>query len=196
MQGLRDVVAPGLRVLFVGINPGLRSAEIGHHFGGRTNPFWRLLHASGLTPELLLPEDDRRLLEHGLGVTNLCPRPSRSADELTREERLAGARALFRKVARLRPGAVALVGITLYRAVFPAGESPGPGPKPERLADVPVFVLPNPSGLNASFPGFAEKLVWFLRLRKWLEGSAASAGDPGRSRSARPGGRRGRRAPT
>ena len=156
-------------MLFVGINPGLRSAEIGHHFGGRTNPFWRLLAASGLTPVVLPPEEDRRLVEWRLGITNLCPRPTRSADELTPAELAAGARTLARKVARLQPAGVALVGITLYRRVLPGGVTPGPGPKPERLADVPVFVVPNPSGLNASFPGFAQKLVWFERLREWAD---------------------------
>jgi double-stranded uracil-DNA glycosylase len=169
MKRLRDVVAPGLRVLFVGINPGLRSAEIGHHFGGRTNPFWKLLHAAKFTPELLPPEEDRRLVEHGLGITNLCARPSRAADELTREEMRAGAKILAKKVARLRPRAVALVGISLYKQVFPDGKSGGPGSKPETLAGVPVFVLPNPSGLNASFPGFHEKLVWFEKLQEWLK---------------------------
>jgi TDG/mug DNA glycosylase family protein len=168
MKRLRDIVAPQLRVLFVGINPGLRSAEIGHHFGGKTNPFWRLLHAAGFTPELLPPEEDARLTEWGLGITNLCARPSRAADELTREELQAGAKILARKVARLRPRAVALVGISLYKQVFPAGKTPGPGEKPDKLAGAPVFVLPNPSGLNASFPGFAQKLVWFEKLRQWL----------------------------
>jgi TDG/mug DNA glycosylase family protein len=168
MKRLRDVIAPDLRLLFVGINPGLRSAEIGHHFGGRTNPFWRLLHASGLTPELLPPEQDRRLVEWRLGITNLCARPSRAAAELTRDELRAGAAILRRKIARLRPRAVALVGISLYKQVFPDGKTPGPGGKPERLAGAPVFVLPNPSGLNASFPGFAQKKVWFDRLAAWM----------------------------
>jgi len=169
VNGLPDIIAPDLLLLFVGINPGLRSAEIGHHFGGRTNPFWRLLAASGLTPTLIAPEDDRLLLDHRLGLTNLCARPSRAASELTRDELAAGARALTRKVARYRPSAVALVGITLYRQVFVHGATPGAGAKPERIADRPVFVVPNPSGLNASFPGFAPKLVWFEALRIWLD---------------------------
>jgi len=169
MKRLRDVAAPGLRLLFVGINPGLRSAEIGHHFGGKTNPFWKLLHAAGFTPELLPPEEDHRLSEWGLGITNLCARPSRAADELTREELRRGAAILAKKVALLRPRAVALVGISLYKQVFPEGRTPGPGGKPETLAGAPVFVLPNPSGLNASFPGFLEKLVWFEKLRDWLD---------------------------
>src|SRR5262249_41092987 len=91
LRPIRDVVAPDLRLLFVGINPGLRSAEVGHHFAGRTNPFWRLLHAAGLTSELLAPEEDRRLLDDRLGVTNLCRRPTRSASELGLEERRRGA---------------------------------------------------------------------------------------------------------
>ncbi|HEY4122295.1 MAG TPA: mismatch-specific DNA-glycosylase [Byssovorax sp.] len=168
MKGLRDVIAPDLGLLFVGINPGLRSAEIGHHFAGKTNPFWRLLHAAELTPVLLAPEDDGRLVEFGLGVTNLCPRPSRAADELTKDERDAGAAALHRKVKRFAPRAVALVGVGLYKPVFPKGTAPGPGAKPERIGGAPVFVVPNPSGLNASFPGFAHKLVWFEALRGWL----------------------------
>ena len=168
MKRLKDVIAPELKVLFVGINPGLRSAEIGHHFGGKTNPFWKLLHAAKLTPELLPPERDRDLLKYQLGITNLCPRPSRAADELTRAEKQAGARTLREKVKSFRPEHVALVGISLYKEVFPDGRTPGPGGKPERLAGAPVFVLPNPSGLNASFPGFQHKLVWFERLRDWL----------------------------
>lgn len=168
---LRDVLAPGLRVLFVGINPGLRSAEIGHHFGGRTNPFWRLLHAAGLTPVLLVPEEDRRLLEFGLGVTNLCPRATRSASELDADELRDGARALRRKIARVRPRRVALVGLTIYQQIFPHGTR-GPGEKPERLGGAPLYALPNPSGLNASFPGFQDKLVWFERLRQVVDGDA------------------------
>ena len=166
---LPDIVGPELKLLFVGINPGLRSAEIGHHFGGRTNPFWRLLHAAGLTPVLLPPEQDHRLLEFGLGITNLCPRASRAAAELTSVELRKGAQDLERKVANLQPGAVVLVGITLYKQVFPQGREKGPGAKRQRLAGVPVFVVPNPSGLNANFPGFKQKLVWFTRLRNWFQ---------------------------
>lgn len=168
MKRLPDIIAPDLRLLLVGINPGLRSAEIGHHFGGRTNPFWKLLHAAGLTPVLLRPEEDRRLADYGLGLTNLCARPTRAAAELTAAELEAGTRTLARKVARFRPRAVALVGITLSRQVFPDNVPPGAGEKPQRLGGAPVFVLPNPSGLNASFPGFSHKLVWFERLRDWM----------------------------
>jgi TDG/mug DNA glycosylase family protein len=162
---LRDVVVPRPRILFVGINPGLRSGAIGHHFAGKGNPFWRLLHAARLTPVLLGFEEDQRLAEFRLALTNLCPRTTRSASELSRAELLAGARTLRRKVAKLRPRVVALVGLTLYQVVFAKKESGGAGAKPEALAGARVFVLPNPSGLNAAFPGFREKLVWFERLR-------------------------------
>ena len=163
---LRDVVGPGLRLLFVGINPSLGSAAAGHHFAGPGNPFWRLLHAAGLTPVLLRPEDDARLVEFGLGITNLCARPTRSAAELSRVEQEQGARDLEAKVAALAPRCVALVGLSLYPVVFPRGAERGPGAKRARLAGARVYVLPNPSGLNAAYPGFAHKLVWFERLRK------------------------------
>lgn len=161
-----DVIAPDLRILFVGINPSLYSAEVGHHFARAGNPFWRLLHAAGLTPELLRPEDDRRLLELGLGITNVCARPTRSAAELSREELRAGAQALHAKIAALRPRVVALVGVTLYPLVFPGGAERGPGAKRARVDGARVYVLPNPSGLNAAFPGFRHKLVWFRRLAR------------------------------
>jgi TDG/mug DNA glycosylase family protein len=173
MRTLRDVVAPDLRLLFVGINPGLRSAQVGHHFAGPGNPFWRLLHAADLVGAPLASDEDRRLLELGLGITNLCPRATRSAAELRPDELAAGARALERKVRRLKPRAVALVGITLYKQLFRRGRDGGPGPKTETLGGAPVFVVPNPSGLNASFPGFEDKLVWFRQLRGWAQKIAA-----------------------
>lgn len=164
---LRDVLVPCARVLFVGINPSLRSAEVGHHFAGRGNPFWRLLHASGLTSRLLSYEEDGELAREGLALTNLCPRPTRTAAELREAELEAGCRALARKVARLHPAVVAFVGLTLFRRFYGRGASRGAGAKPEVLSGARVFVLPNPSGLNASFPGFREKLVWFLGLERF-----------------------------
>lgn len=163
---MRDIVRPGLGILFVGINPSLHSAEAGHHFASKGNPFWRLLHASALTPVLLRPDEDSRLLEFDLGLASGCARPSRTAAELTRAEQAAGARALLRKLGQLRPRTVALVGLTLYPIFFPRGDEPGPGPKRARLAGAGVFVLPNPSGLNRSYPGFDDKLIWFKRLRE------------------------------
>jgi TDG/mug DNA glycosylase family protein len=125
-----------------------------------------LLHAAQLTPVLLQAENDRELLRWRLGITNLCPRATRAAAELTRAELAAGARSLGRKVARLRPGAVALVGLSLVRPLY--DRRGRPGPLEARLGGAPVFVLPNPSGLNATFPGFESKRVWFEQLRQWL----------------------------
>jgi TDG/mug DNA glycosylase family protein len=164
-------------VLFVGINPSLRSALVGHHFAGPGNPFWRLLFAAKLIPEPIGAADDRRLAEWGYALTNLCPRPSRSAAELSRDELRAGTLRLRKKIARLRPRYVVLVGVGLYRLVFSdaaAAATPGPGPKPETLSGASVFVLPNPSGLNASFPGFEDKRVWFAALRRKLPARRAT----------------------
>jgi TDG/mug DNA glycosylase family protein len=167
-QPLPDHLAPGLRVVFVGINPSLASGRAGHHFASPGNPFWRLLHAAGLTPELLRPEDDASVVELGLGLTNVCPRPTRSAAELGRRDFERGVRELVRKLEPLRPEVVALVGVTLARVVLPGSAEAGPGPRRERLAGARVFVLPNPSGRNAAFPGFQEKLAWFGRLREFV----------------------------
>lgn len=183
---LRGLTAPGLRVLFVGINPSIRSAEVGHHFAGRGNPFWRLLHAAGLTPALLAPEEDARLLALRLGVTNVCARATRTAAELAPAELRAGASALRGEIAALRPGIVALVGVSLYPLVVPGGREPGPGAKRARLAGARLYVLPNPSGLNAAYPGFRDKLVWFRGLARLA----------GRGEVTRPRGSRGRAPPT
>lgn len=158
------------RILFVGINPSLRSAEVGHHFAGPGNPFWRLLHAAKLIPEALTYEDDVRLPAMRLALTNICPRPTRAASELTPAEFNAGRAALARLIARVKPDVVAFVGVTVYRAFFGPRVAPGAGPKPERIGEARVFVVPNPSGLNASYPGFDDKLVWFRRLNRFAAG--------------------------
>jgi TDG/mug DNA glycosylase family protein len=164
---LRDVITPNPRILFVGINPSLRSEAVGHHFASPGNPFWRLMHASRLVPEPLTFAEDARLAEFGLALTNLCPRATRAASELRPDEIGRGVRVLARKIPRVRPGIVAFVGISLYRVFFGRSASGGAGAKREIISGARVFVLPNPSGLNASFPGFADKLVWFERLRKF-----------------------------
>lgn len=169
MPRIRDIVAPNLRALFVGINPGLRSAALGHNFAGKGNPFWRLVHAAGLVDRAIGFVEERELLRYGLGITNVCARPSRSAAELTRAEMAAGARALERRVRRWKPGAVVFVGLTIYQQIFARDAVPGPGAKPQTFGGAPIFVVPNPSGLNASFPGFQSKLVWFTALREWLD---------------------------
>ncbi|HZP37691.1 MAG TPA: mismatch-specific DNA-glycosylase [Methylomirabilota bacterium] len=165
---LPAIVGPRPKILFVGINPSLRSAEVGHHFAGPGNPFWRLLHAARLVSRPFTYADDVRLPEHGLALTNIVPRATRAASELTREEFAAGRARLARLIRRASPEVVAFVGVTVYRAFFGAAASGGPGPKPERIDSARVFVLPNPSGLNATYPGFRDKLIWFQRLRRWV----------------------------
>jgi TDG/mug DNA glycosylase family protein len=169
LRPLRDIVCAHPRILFVGINPGLRSGELRHHFAGKGNPFWRLLEAARLVDEPIGYATERRLLAHGLALTNLCARVTRTADELRPDEIARGREILLRKIARVRPEVVALVGVTLYRQLLPDARSPGAGPKPEVVRGARLFVLPNPSGLNASYPGFANKLVWFERLREVVD---------------------------
>ncbi|HLK88406.1 MAG TPA: mismatch-specific DNA-glycosylase [Polyangia bacterium] len=166
---LRDVIVDRPRLLLVGINPGLKSGAVGHHFAGNGNPFWRLLYAACLTPVLLPYTEDRRLAEFGIALTNLCPRTTRTAAELTRAEIARGHAALARKIAAWRPAVVAFVGVSLYRTYFGAAAGPGPGPKRETIERARVFVVPNPSGLNASFPGFEDKLRWFKKLRTFVD---------------------------
>jgi double-stranded uracil-DNA glycosylase len=171
MPRLRDVVTAPLptRLLLVGINPGLRSWALGHHFAGNGNPFWRLLFAARLVPAPLAFTDAGDLGRLGIGLTNLCPRTTRTAAELTLAEIDRGRRALSVKCRRWRPAVVAFVGVSLYQTYFRLARSGGPGEKPERLAGARVFVVPNPSGLNASFPGFEDKLVWFKALRVFVD---------------------------
>lgn len=149
---LRDRIRPGVRVLFVGINPGVRSALTGHHFAGFSNRFWKLLYDAHLVPEAMTYEDDDRLPEWGFGITNVIARPTPGIDTLKREEYVAGARRLRRKIARYRPAVVALVGVTVFRALFPGRRGPvAPGLQEERIAGSVVFVVPNPSGRNANY---------------------------------------------
>ncbi|MFE9426748.1 G/U mismatch-specific DNA glycosylase [Kitasatospora sp. NPDC006697] len=145
-----DVTGPGLRVLFCGINPGLWSGATGHHFARPGNRFWPALHRSGFTDRQLAPHEQDLLPGLGLGITNVVARASAKADELTREELLAGAAALRERVARLRPRALAVLGIGAYRAGFGRPKAVI-GRQPEPLGGTEVWVLPNPSGLNAHY---------------------------------------------
>ena len=166
---LRDRVRPPLNVLFVGINPGIRSAAIGHHFAGYSNRFWKLLYESGLVPEPIRSEDDARLVEWRFGITNLIPRPTPGIDTLRPDEYVAGTRVLRKKIRKWRPEVVAFVGVTLFRVVFErrASEPVALGLQPETLEGARVFVLPNPSGRNANFT-YREMLVAFRGLRKTI----------------------------
>jgi double-stranded uracil-DNA glycosylase len=167
---LRDRIRPPVRVLLVGINPGVRSSQLGHHFAGPSNRFWKLLYESRLVPEPIGFADDDRLPEWGFGITNLIPRPTPGIDTLRRDEYLAGAKALRRKVRRLKPAVVAFIGVTLFRSVFGrrAGEAVVLGLQPELFEGARVFVLPNPSGRNANF-SYREMLDAFASLRRELE---------------------------
>jgi double-stranded uracil-DNA glycosylase len=168
---LTDIIVDKPRVLFVGINPGLRSEALGYHFAGKGNPFWRLLYAAKLIPEPLTFEQSARIAEHGLALTNIVPRATRQASELTRAELQAGRIRLSELIASIEPRIVAFVGVTIYTTFFDKPSVPGAGLKPERIGTSLVYVLPNPSGLNASYPGFAHKLVWFEGLARVLRDS-------------------------
>ena len=162
---LTDRIRPGLRVLFVGINPGVRSALSGHHFAGPSNTFWKLLHQSGLVPGPVTHVDDVRLPEWGYGVTNIVARPTPGVNDLTLMELRAGRAALERKVETFEPEIVALVGITVYRALFPGARVVRPGRAADRIGDAAVWVLPNPSGRNAHY-SHAERLKAFRALAR------------------------------
>jgi TDG/mug DNA glycosylase family protein len=168
---LHDVIAPGLGVLFCGINPGLYSAATGHHFARPGNRFWPALHAAGFTDRRLHPSEDARLVDYGCGVTNLVARTTAAAAELSAGELRAGRRALARKVARFGPRIVALVGIGAYRVAFERPRAVA-GPQPNTLAGARLWVLPNTSGLNANHQA-ADFARAFRALRDAVEQSAA-----------------------
>jgi len=143
-----DLLRPGLKLLFCGYNPSLRSGDTGYHYAYPGNRFWRVLFAAGITERLYAPEEDARLLEAGIGFTNLCPRPTRRADELSREEIRAGAEALRATLERYRPRAVAYTGIGVYRW-FRATSKVGWGvQESSAVPGVTDVVVPSPSGLN------------------------------------------------
>jgi double-stranded uracil-DNA glycosylase len=165
---LRDRIQPGVRVLFVGINPGVRSALTGHHFAGFSNRFWKLLFESRLVPEPITYEDDDLLPEWGFGITNIVARATPGIDTLLPAEYVEGRKKLRRKILRYRPAIVAMVGVTVFRAMFPERKGAVKlGLQPERIGDTQVFVLPNPSGRNANF-SYKEMLAAFRLLRRRL----------------------------
>lgn len=174
---LKDRIQPGVRVLFVGVNPGVRSAVTGHHFAGYSNRFWKLLFESRLVPVPITFEADDRLPEFGFGITNLIARPSPGVDDLMPLEYAQGWKIVEKKIRKYRPEIVALVGVTVYRAIRPLVEGAGgkgakTGPialgfQPPSIHGARVFVLPNPSGRNANF-SYAEMLDAFKSLRRAL----------------------------
>lgn len=165
---LRDHLRPDLHVIFVGINPGLRSAAMGHHFAGHSNRFWKLLFDSGMVDEPLSFREDWRLPEWRLGLTNIIDRPSAGIDDLDPAEYRAKASTLERKIRRYQPRIIALLGVTIFRILFPEitrSSRLALGPTPARLAGIPVFLLPNPSGRNAHYP-YHVMLDAFALLRR------------------------------
>ena len=145
-----DLIGPGLRVLFSGINPSLYSAATGHHFARPGNRFWPALHRSGFTTRQLHPSEQFELPAQGLGITNVVARATARADELSPAELVAGGAVLADLVRRWQPRYLAVLGVTAYRTAF-ARPKAAMGPQPEPIAGVPVWVLPNPSGLNAHY---------------------------------------------
>ena len=166
-----DVIAPRLKVLFCGINPGLYSGATGHHFARPGNRFWPALHVAGFTDRLLSPWEEQLLLDSGYGITNMVARTTATAAELAADELLAGRRRLQRKVRRYAPRWVAIVGIGAYRVAFGRPHATI-GRQPERLAEAGLWLLPNPSGLNANHQ-LADLARAFLELRRAAEGTGA-----------------------
>lgn len=158
-----DVIGPDLHVLFCGINPGLYTAAVGHHFARPGNRFWPALYKSGFTNRLLSPFEERELLQLRLGVTNVVARATASASELTKEDYITGGRSLAAKVKRYQPRVVAILGVGAYRNAF-ANLTATIGEQSERILSARVWVLPNPSGLNATYQ-LPELVRLFTNLR-------------------------------
>ncbi|MDQ3962344.1 MAG: G/U mismatch-specific DNA glycosylase [Actinomycetota bacterium] len=166
-KAIRDVIADELDVLFCGINPGLYSGATGHHFARPGNRFWPALHRSGFTPRQLSPFEEQELLKLGLGITNIVARTTPVAAELTNAELRAGGRRLERKVKRYQPRFVAILGVTAYRAAF-AVKNAAVGEQDHQIGSTRVWLLPNPSGLNAHYqlPALATE---FRELKRAVE---------------------------
>lgn len=164
-----DVIAPNLRVLFCGINPGLYTAAVGHHFARPGNRFWPALHQSGFTDRLLSPFEETELLKSRLGVTNVVAHATATAAELTEEDFAKGGRSLRRKIRHYKPEIVVVLGVGAYRMAF-ASRKASIGEQAERIAGARVWVLPNPSGLNANYQ-LADLVRLFRQLRITVDGS-------------------------
>jgi TDG/mug DNA glycosylase family protein len=169
-----DLIAPGLRVLFCGINPGLYSAYTGHHFARPGNRFWPTLFAARFTDRLLAPWEEGELLPLGYGITNVVRRASATADELTVEEIVRGGKQLRARVRRYRPRYLAVLGVGVYRVAFKRPKAKL-GLQPEPIGQTRVWVLPNPSGLNAHYQR-ADLARVFGELRKAVEAPSETGG--------------------
>lgn len=169
-----DVIGPNLRVLFAGINPGLYTAAVGHHFARPGNRFWPALHKSGFTRRLLSPFEERELLQDGLGITNVVAHATASAAELTRNDFERGGRTLSAKVRRFRPAMLAILGVGAYRDAFSRPKAVV-GRQQETFDGTVIWVLPNPSGLNANYQ-LPQLVKLFKELRKAVDNYSAYCG--------------------
>lgn len=171
MQDVPDHLGPGLDLVIVGINPGLRSGAAGHHYAYPGNHFWPLLYHSGLLPEPLGFRDDHRVLEFGIGLTNLVDRTSREASELSQAEMAAGAANLRQKLLHYRPRVICFNGMGIY-AAFSGRKTVAPGLQPERLEDTLLFVVPSSSGRTAAYQRDA-KLRYYRELKALIDEARA-----------------------
>ena len=158
-----DIIAPDLKVLFCGINPGLYSAATGHNFARPGNRFWKVLHRAGFTPHRFHPSEERELLNLGYGITNFCKRTTARADELSKEELIAGGKALVKRAGKYRPRFLAVLGIGAYRTAFDRGAKMGL--QKEKIGDTAIWILPSPSGLNAHYQ-LPDLIELFAELRQ------------------------------
>jgi double-stranded uracil-DNA glycosylase len=166
---LPDIITGRLKVLFCGINPGMMAAATGHHFTGRSNRFWRVIHLAGFTPEEIAPEDDHTILRHGCGLTSAVTRPTARADQVSREEFISAAAAFEQKIARFAPRVVAFLGKAAYSGISGQPDIAW-GLQPTRMQGAAIWVLPNPSGRNRSFA--LDRLVeayrrLYLQVAAW-----------------------------
>lgn len=164
MPSLPDILEADLEIVFIGINPGSYSAQIGHYYARPTNLFWPMLHESGLIPQALKPEDDWKLIRLGIGLTDVVKRSSDGASDLSRDEFAAGAIVVRNKIGMWCPRIVCFNGLTAHRALF--GRNEGPGPKTDRIGESRVFVVPSTSRRNAAYPR-ETVLFWFKELDRF-----------------------------
>jgi TDG/mug DNA glycosylase family protein len=166
-EQFRDIIAPGLDILFVGINPSTLSANTGHHFARNTNRFYRALYESGLTPRLYAPEEDASLVEIGIGITNIVERPTGMAQELKRHEYDAGREPLREKVRRYRPLILAFAGRMAATGFY--GKPRPVGAQDDLIETARVFVAPSPSAANKAHHPDADLYEWYRRLREFRD---------------------------
>ena len=167
MNQVPDIIVPNLNILFIGYNPGARSAETGHHFAGYSNKFWKLLAAAGLTPYQFKPEEDKKLLSLGLGITNIVARPSRAAAEITKEEYAAGREILKGKLRQYKPKIACFAGVGVYKEFAGRPDIKCGQQAQSAVAGIVDFVVPSPSGLTRIL--FADQLVFYHQLARLLE---------------------------